>query len=141
MKDKRGMHEKMQELCDCFATTDPLREMSLLHNEADKEEGALKWVALAVLHGINDNAKKISISKDKDGKIQVVAKYRKSALPTPGAEVGDKVFEVIEGITHMDGEEGKLPLALGIRDSSLQVNLRRDRDGDCDTVTIEFPKK
>ncbi len=140
MKDKRGLHEKMQELCDCFATTDPLREMSLLPQEAEKEEGALKWMALAVLHGINDNAKKISISRDKNGKIQVVGKYRESALPTPGTEVGNEVFEVIKGITHLEGEEGQLPLALGIRDSSLEINVRRDREGDSETVTIEFPK-
>lgn len=140
MKDKRGLHEKMQELCDCFATTDPLREMSLLPQEAEKEEGALKWMALAVLHGINDNAKKISISRDRNGKIQVVGKYRESALPTPGTEVGNEVFEVIKGITHMEGEEGQLPLALGIRDSSLEINVRRDREGDSETVTIEFPK-
>jgi hypothetical protein len=30
MKDKQTMHLKVQELCDCYATTDPLQELSSL---------------------------------------------------------------------------------------------------------------
>lgn len=140
MKDKRSLHLKVQELCDCYASSDPLREMSLVGNEPDKDEGALKWVALAVLHGINDNAKKITISKAKDGKIKVDAKYRRSELPSPGAEVGGKIFEAIKGITHMEGEGGKTPLALGIRDSSIEVKIELEGKGDAESVTIKFPK-
>ena len=72
MKDKRSLHLKVLELCDCYATTDYLKEMSVLPGQADQEEGALKWVALAVLHGVNANAKKITMSKGKDGKIEVI---------------------------------------------------------------------
>jgi hypothetical protein len=140
MKDKRSMHLKVQELCDCFATTDPLGEMARVEKEPDKEEGALKWVALAVLHGINDNAKKITLSRGKDGKIYVDAKYRRSELPSPGSEVGGKVFEVVKGITHMEGEGGKTPLALGIRDSSIEVKIKVESKGDAESVTIKFPK-
>jgi len=58
MKDKHSLHLKVQELCDCFATADPLKEMSLLEKDDDRTEAALKWLALAILHGINANAKK-----------------------------------------------------------------------------------
>ena len=37
MKDKRSLHLKVQELCDCFATTDPLKEMSILGKEPVSE--------------------------------------------------------------------------------------------------------
>ena len=140
MKDKRSLHLKVQELCDCFATSDPLREMSLVEKEADKAEGALKWVALAVLHGINDNAKKITVTKGKDGKIRVEGKYYKSELPSPGAEVGDKIFEVVRDVTHIEGEGGKIPLALGIRDSSIEVGIKIKHDGEGESVSIKFPK-
>ena len=50
MKDKQSLHLKVQELCDCYATTDPLKEMSDVAKDADKEEAALKWISLAVLH-------------------------------------------------------------------------------------------
>ena len=140
MKDKRSLHLKVLELCDCYATTDYLKEMSVLPGEMDTEEGALKWVALSVLHGINGNAKKIALSRDQDGQIKVVAKYRKSELPSPGSEVGGKVLEVLKEITHLEGEEGKIPLAIAIRDSSFEVKVKMEQDEDGETVTIEFPK-
>jgi hypothetical protein len=140
MKDKRSLHLKVLELCDCYATTDYLREMSVLPVEADKEEGALKWVALAVLHGVNANAKRIALSKGKDGQTKVVAKYRKSELPSPGSEVGGKVLDVMKEITHLEGEGGKIPLAVAIRDSSFDVTIKVEQDGEGEMVTIEFPK-
>jgi len=41
MKDKGNLHLKVQDLCNCFATTDPLKEMSIVKNDAEKEEAAL----------------------------------------------------------------------------------------------------
>ena len=117
MKDQRSLHLKVQELCDCFATSDPLQEMSRLPGESDKDEGALKWLALAVLHGINGNAKKISINKTEDGKVTVMAKYRKSELPSPGGEVGRRIFDAVKEVTHIDKDEGEMPLAVGVRDT------------------------
>jgi len=139
MKDKGGLHQKVQEFCDCYATTDFLREMSVVKAEPDKADGALKWLALAVLHGVNGNAKKISITRKPDGKVNVVAKYRKSELPDPGAEIGEKIFEAVKGITHLEGEKGSIPLALGIRDSSLEVVVDVEKDEEGETVTIKFP--
>lgn len=141
MKDKRSLHLKVLELCDCYATTDYLKEMSLLPGEVDREEGALKWVALSVLHGINANAKKITLSKGKDGKLKVVAKYRKSELPSPGGEVGGQVLNVLKEITHIEEEKGKIPLAIAIRDSSFEVTVSLEQDADGDKVTIKFPKQ
>lgn len=140
MRDKRSLHLKVQELCDCFATSDPLREMSLVKKEPDKVEGALKWVALAVLHGINDNAKKITVTKAKDGKITVKGKYYTSELPSPGADVGDQIFQVVKEVAHMEGEGGKVPLALGIRDSSIQVEVKMEHDDGGESLSIKFPK-
>lgn len=140
MKDKRSLHMKVQELADCFATADPLKEMSTLDREPDKDEGALKWFALAILHGINDNAKKITLSKGKDGKIKVEGKYRKSELPSPGSDIGSRIFEAIKGVTHIEGEEGKMPLNIGIRDSSLEVQVKLEHEDAGDEVVIVFPK-
>ncbi|MGD8836816.1 MAG: hypothetical protein PVJ19_17875, partial [Desulfobacteraceae bacterium] len=76
MKDTSSMHKKVQEMVDCYATTDPLKEMSALKNDPDAQVAAMKWLALAALHGVNNNADKISISHDDAGKIIVVAEYR-----------------------------------------------------------------
>ncbi|MGD9291064.1 MAG: hypothetical protein PVG74_25830, partial [Desulfobacterales bacterium] len=109
MKEKRNVHLKVQELCDCYATDDPLKEMSTVKNEADKDEGALKWLALTALHGVNSNAKTIAISRSHDGEISVTAKYRESELPSPGSEVGAKILEAVREITHIEGDKGKTP--------------------------------
>lgn len=139
MKEKRNLHLKVQELCDCYATTDPLKEMSTVQNDADAEEAALKWLALAALHGVNHNAKRISISRSADGHVTVTAKYRKSELPTPGGQVGGKIFEAVREITHLDGDKGKTPLALGIRDSSVELTVAVKTQDDRQRVTIKFP--
>jgi len=140
MKDKRSLHLKVQELCDCYATADPLKEMSLLAKTGDKEEAALKWLALAVLHGVNDNAKKISVLSSKDGKVKVTAEYRKAELPSPGPEIGGKILAAVRDIAHLEESKGESPLALGIRESRLEIAVKVKQDDEGETVTIEFPK-
>lgn len=139
MKDSSSLHLKVQELCDCFATSDPLKEMSTIKKEEEHDEAALKWLALAVLHGINSNAEKIQISEDKDGSIQVSAKYRKATLPSPGSAIGKKVIETIRNITHLEKAKGATPLAFGFRNNSMELYVSaKDKKGE-KKVTIEFP--
>ena len=45
----------------------------------------MKWLALAALHAVNDGAKKIYLTKAKDGSVKVTAKYRETELPSPGS--------------------------------------------------------
>ena len=140
MKDKRNLHLEVQEHIDCFAGTDPLKEMSEISGDTDKDQAALKWVALAVLHGINFSAKKISIATTEDGTATVVAKYRKAELPSPGEEIGRKVVEAVREITHFEGDKGKGPLALGVRNDSLEIGVEVKRKNGKETVTLKFPK-
>lgn len=140
MKDSGSMHKKVQEMCDCYATTDPLKEMSDLSREADAESAAIKWVALAALHGVNNNAKKICISSDDDGRITVVAKYRESELPSPGQAVGGKIFDTFREMTHIEADKGKTALALGIRDSSIDLKVKIKKKNGGETISIAFPK-
>ncbi len=140
MKEKRNVHLKVQELCDCYATNDPLKEMSAVKNDADKDEAAVKWLALAALHGVNNNAKEVSISRFSDGEVRVTAKYRESELPTPGSEVGSKIMATIREITHIEGHKGKSPLALGIRDDSIELRVKLKEKEGREKVTIKFPE-
>ena len=138
MLDKRSLHMKVQEQCDCYANTDLLGEMAGLIKEQDSEEGALKWLALAVLHGIDRNAEKISLRCTADGGISVTAKYRKTELPKPPASIGRKVFDVIKGITHIEGDKGKTPVVIGIRDSSIELEMKLGHDGEEEEVVLSF---
>ena len=140
MRDKHSLHLKVQEFCDCYATTDPLKEMSDLEKDVDKEEAALKWLALATLHGINANAKKISIMKTKEGTVKVMAEYRKTDLPPPDSDIGGKIIEVVRGITHMEGDKAKTPLALGVRDGSIELTVKLKSTDDGEKVSLNFPE-
>jgi hypothetical protein len=140
MKEKRNLHLKVQELCDCYATTDPLKEMSTLGHDKDQEEAALKWLALAALHGVNHNAEEITISRNKKGDVKVVAKYRETELPSPGSAVGQKIMSAVREITHIEGERGKTILALGMRNDSLELKVKIKVKGQHEKVAIEFPE-
>ena len=140
MKEKRNVHLKVQELCDCYATNDPLKEMSTVKNEGDKDEAALKWLALSALHGVNGNAKKITITRSKDGEINVTAEYRESELPSPGSDIGAKIIEAVREITHIEGDKGETPLALGIRNDSIEIQVKMNSEEDKEKVTLEFPE-
>jgi hypothetical protein len=140
MKDSSSLHLKVQQLCDCFMNTEPLKEMSILKGDADKEEAALKWLSLAILYGIDSNAKKITMSATKDGGVKVVAKYRATELPSPGSEVGAKILDAIKAIAHFDEGAGKTPLAVGIRDSSIEIGVETFNEDEGGTVVLKFPK-
>jgi len=140
MKEKRNVHLKVQELCDCYATNDPLKEMSIVKNDADKDEAAVKWLALAALHGVNNNAKEVTITRSADGEVRVTARYRETELPTPGSEVGAKIMETVREITHIEGQKGKTPLALGIRNDSIELEVKlKEKEGRAQ-VCIKFPE-
>jgi len=140
MKEKRNVHLKVQELCDCYATNDPLKEMSVVKNDGDKDEAAVKWLALAALHGVNNNAKEVIISRSSDGEIRVTAKYRESELPSPGSEIGSKIMEAVREITHIEGQKGKSSLALGIRNDSIELQVKMKQKEGREKVTIKFPE-
>jgi hypothetical protein len=141
MKDISNLHQKVQEHCDCYMTTDPLKEMSKIKNEADKQDAAIKWLALAALHGINNNAEEVTISRGADGTTRVVAEYRRTDLPSPGTDIGGSIIEAVRAITHIEGDKGKTALALGVRDSSIDLKVKIKKKGDVEKVTIKFPGK
>ncbi len=138
MKDTESLHKKVQELCECYSTTDLLKEMSELNSEENGLDSALKWLALTALHGINSNAKKITIKQSNDGQVSVVAQYRDTELPPPGPSVAANVFEAVREITHIDDQKGKSKLALGIKDSSLDLDVSVKDKSDYKKVSIKF---
>jgi hypothetical protein len=140
MKDTQSLHLKAQEHIDCYATTDPLREMSVIKENSDKHEAALKWLALAALHGFNNNTKNITISIAEDGRGRVIAKYRESELLPPGAEVGREIDRTVREITHIEGDKGKMELALGARGSRVDLEVSLKAKDAKHKITLKFPE-
>jgi hypothetical protein len=140
MKDKQSLQLRVQQLVDCYGDTELLREMSIIEKEVDKEEAALKWLALATLHGIDAGAEEISVHSGPDGKVRVAAEYREAELPSPGTTIGEKIIQTLRAITHLEGDKGKSPLALGVRDSSIELTVKVKKDKNGESVTLKFPK-
>lgn len=139
MKDAGSLHQKVQDLCDCFATNDPLQEMSKIPKDSDTDEAALKWIALAILHGINSNAKEITIANTRKEGVKVTAEYRKAELPSPGDPIAGKIIHAVREITHLEGGKAETTLAFGIQNNSMDLKIKsKHEDGD-DKVTIKFP--
>jgi hypothetical protein len=139
MKDKRNLHVKLQELADCFASADPLEEMASLVRDEDKDEAALKWLALAVLHGVNRNAEKIKVTRSPSGDVKAVARYRETELPSPGADIGQRMTKAVREVTHLEGEKAESPLAFGIQDSSIEIDITMKQKDDGEKLTLRFP--
>ncbi|PKN64556.1 MAG: hypothetical protein CVU57_14155 [Deltaproteobacteria bacterium HGW-Deltaproteobacteria-15] len=139
MREKETLHGKVQKLIDCFATSDPLKEMAGLPGENDRQEAALKWLALAVIHGINSGAKEISVLRSEKGEVRVMAEYKKAELPSPGVAIGSCIMESLRSITHLEGEKGKTLLAMGVRDGSIDLNIKLKRRGEEEKLTLKFP--
>jgi hypothetical protein len=48
------------------------------------------------MHGVNNNAEEISITKSDDGNVKVTAEYRKTDLLSPGSDVADKIIASLD---------------------------------------------
>jgi hypothetical protein len=140
MEDKRNLHLRMQELCECYASTDPLKEMSVLPGDQDKEEAALKWLALATLHALTSGAKSITLTVSPGGEAVVTAKYREAVLPSPGGEVGAGIVRAMRQINHFEGPKAKGPLALGLKNDSLEISVKVASDEGREELTLKFPE-
>lgn len=139
MRDSSNLHQQIQEMCDCYATNDPLKEMSRLQQETNPEQGAVKWLAMAVLHGLTNNAEEISIEKTANGKVKVVAEYRRTELPAPNSEVSEAVLRAVKDIIHADSSQGDSALAFGFRNNSFELKVRTREEGQDHKVTLKFP--
>lgn len=139
MRDKETRHKKVQEMIDCYATSDPLKEMSNIRNENDASEASVKWLALASLHGINMNASEIRITKSSDGKVRVTAEYRPAELPSPGDTVGSRIISDIRDIAHLEGDDAESMLSIGVREGSIAVKVILKKEVDGESATLLFP--
>lgn len=137
MRDKESLHKRIQEMIDCYATSDPLGEMPEVAKEKDLEEAALKWIGLAVLHGINRNAEKITLERTA-GRLHIMAKYRTTELPSVSLDIGDKIIDILRAITYIEGEKGKSALAVGVRNDSIMLEVKVKKDEKKSETVLKF---
>ena len=147
IKDDRSYHLRLQEFCDCFMETDFKKELESASKGVsgdpggDPDELALKFLGLAMLYGANEEAKKISMQKSKEGKVSLSVEARgKYQLPAPDSALADRIFTLARSMVHLDKDKGKIPLSLGLRNDRMEVTLAFDRKGGSESFSITFPK-
>jgi hypothetical protein len=55
--------------------------------------------------------------------------------------MADKIFSVARSMVHLDKDQGKIPFSLGLRNSSLEINLEFARKEGEETLVFVFPQK
>jgi hypothetical protein len=147
IKDERNYHQRLQEFCDCFMETDFKKELEAASKGAsgdpsgDPDELALKFLGLAILYGANEDAKKITLQRSREGKSLFSVEARGNyQLPPPGAQVADRIFSIARSITHLDEDQGKEPLSLGLRNDRMEITLQFDRKKGGESLSILFPE-
>ena len=148
IKNDRSYHLRLQEFCDCFMETDFRKELELASKGisgdpgGDQDELALKFLGLTMLYGANEEAKKISLQKSNQGKVlfSVEARGNYQLIP-PSGHLADKIFSVARSMVHLDKDQGKIPFSLGLRNSSLEINLEFARKAGEESLVFVFPQK
>jgi hypothetical protein len=148
VQDKRNLHLRLQEYCDCYMETDPREELDRISARGtssdptgDPEEAALKFLSLAVLYGIKANARRLSVVRAPDTEtqlnIEAAGNYK---LPAPPPALTDQIFRIMRSITHLESGTGTEPLALGIRNDRLDLGVEFDSAKEQETLTLSFPE-
>ena len=140
-KISRNYHARLQEMCDCYMETDYRKEMEVMASESsvDLEEDALKYLALSILYATTEKAKKLSFKKKKGEPKVTVKAEEKMELPTPPGEIADKIFEIMRSITHLEGEKGREPFSMGLRDGRMELGVKVEKEEDTESLKLSFP--
>jgi hypothetical protein len=147
IKDERNYHQRLQEFCDCFMETDPKKELEKTSKgvsgdpSGDMDELAIKFLGLGIFYGTTEKAKKISIERSKEGKVLFTVNSKgRYQLPPPSPEVADRIISIARSITHIDEDEGKEPVSLGLRNDRIDITFQFDRKKSGESFSIYFPE-
>jgi len=137
-----NLHLKLMEMCDCYLGTDYAATIQKVADtpSADTQEDSLRYLALALLFTLTEEAKQLSLKRKKD-KITVTIKHddEKIALRPPARAVFDRIISIMRTILHLNDDKGALPLILGLRNDQIEVQVKIERTADKETLKVKFP--
>ena len=147
IKDDRNYHLRLQEFCDCYMETDPKKELEKAAKGVsgdpggDPDEHALKFLGLSVFYGVSEKAKRVALQRSQEGKITFRVEGQGTyQLPPPNVKLTDRIIFLARSITHVETDQGKLPVSLGLRNDRIEVTFQFDRKGGDETFSILFPE-
>ncbi len=147
IKDDRNYHQRLQEFCDCYMETDPKKELEKASKgvsgdpSGNLDELALKFLGLGIFYGASEKAKKILIERSKDGKVTFSVESRgKYQLPPPSKQIADRIVSIARSITHIDEDQGKEFVSMGLRNDRIELTFQFDRTAGIESFSILFPE-
>ncbi len=136
-------HLKLIEMCDCYLETDYPSAIQKVADApgADLAEEATKYLALALLYTITEKASKLSLKRKRD-KVTVTIKSNgeKIALRPPSRDLFDVIVGTMRCILHIDEDKGALPLAMGLKNGQLEMQVKVERKKDKESLKIKMPR-
>jgi len=138
---ERNYHLKLQEMCECYLETNFLKQLKGMSGtqSSDPAEDAVKYLALAIMYTVSEKAKKLSMKRKGDNLTVKVKGDEEITLPPPSSEQFSRITAIMRAILHIEQDEGRLPLALGLRNGSLELLVELSRGQDKETLKIKFP--
>lgn len=147
IKDERNYHQRLQEFCDCFMETDPKKELEKAAKgisgdpSKDRDELALKFLALGIFYGASEKAKHISLQRSNDGKVLFSIEAKgKYLLSPPGLEITDRIISIARSIAGVDQDKGEVPVSLGLRNDRIELIFKLNRTPDGEMFSVLFPE-
>ena len=145
-KNDRSYHQRLQEFCDCYLETDPRKELEKAARGIsgdpgwDLDELALKFLGLGIFYGVSEKAKKLTFQRSKDGKVLFTVESKgQYQLHPPGTQVSDRIISIARAITHINEDEGRQAVSMGIRNDRMDLNFAFSRREGDEKFTILFP--
>ena len=146
-KNERNYHQRLQEFCDCYLETDPRKELEKAARGisgdpgGDLDELALKFLGLGIFYGVSEKAKKLTFEHLKDGRVLLTVELKgQYQLHPPGRQVADRIISIARAITHIEEDEGRQAVSMGIRNDRIELTFQFNRAPTEETFSILFPE-
>ncbi|MEW6444211.1 MAG: hypothetical protein AB1640_24975 [bacterium] len=149
MRDTGSLHLKLQEYADCYMESDPEKELEDISRKGvggdktnDPAEVALKYLALAVIDGIERGARRIRIQSNgsMNGSCSLILKSERVPLPAPPSGIAGLMVGIVRCITHLERDTGKSKLVYGLRNDQIEVDVEADRNGAEEEIILHLPQ-
>ncbi len=148
MKDPKSLHLKLQEYADCYSEADAHQELESISKKGvgdeatgDTSEMALKYLASAIFHAIEEEAEKIQISRvgAVEGECRLIGK-QETTLPKPPAGLAAEMVGILRCITDLEGDSGESKLAYGFRNDRLEIDVTVHKSGEKEVMGLALPR-
>jgi hypothetical protein len=144
MRDSKSLHLKLQEYADCFSETDAAKELEEISEKGaggdrtgDLTEVALKYLATAILLGIEEEAEKVQITREgaMEGDCRLLGQTE-IILPRPPTGLAREMIGIVRCITDLEADTGESRLAYGIRNDQLDIDVSIHKAGEKESLGL-----